>query len=92
MVKDEALESPVRFLEHLPLLEGVAEALRSQSRGSQRVLEVYSLLALNLVREPASPPSHPRCHHVPWVAGAGGYSLGTPARNVCRNAWETVVL
>jgi hypothetical protein len=32
------------------LLEGVAEALRSHPRRSQRVLEVYSLLALNLVR------------------------------------------
>jgi hypothetical protein len=49
----------VRFLEHLPL-EGVAEALRSHSRRSQRVLEVYSLLALNLVREPTSLPSYPR--------------------------------
>src|SRR5829696_7979596 len=38
-------------------LEGVAEALRSHSRRSQKMLEVYSLLALNLVREPASPTS-----------------------------------
>jgi hypothetical protein len=35
-------------------LEGVTEAVRSHSRGSQRVLELYSLLALNLVREPVS--------------------------------------
>ena len=38
-------------------LEGVAEALRSHSRRSQRVLELYSLLALNLVRDPASSTS-----------------------------------
>jgi hypothetical protein len=50
----------VKFLEYLPPLEAVAEALRSYSRGSQRVLEVYSLLALNLVREPAPLPSYPR--------------------------------
>ena len=27
-----------------------------------------------------------------WVARAGGYTLGTSPRNVCRNARETVVL
>jgi hypothetical protein len=27
-----------------------------------------------------------------WVAGAGQYCLGPFPRNVCRNAWETVVL
>jgi|GEM_PF-4485620 hypothetical protein len=28
-----------------------------------------------------------------WVAGAGiDLSIWTPARNVCRNVWETVVL
>jgi hypothetical protein len=53
MVKDEARESPVKFLEYL-LPEGVAEALRSHSRRSQKVLEVYSLLALNQVRSPVS--------------------------------------
>ena len=41
-------------------LEGVAEALRSQSRGSERVSELYSLLALNIVKEPKSLPSFPR--------------------------------
>jgi hypothetical protein len=30
--------------------------------------------------------------HVLVVADAGGYSSGTSPRNVCRNAWETVVL
>jgi hypothetical protein len=39
---------PVRFLEHLPLDE-VAEALRRQPRRSERVLEVYSPLALKPV-------------------------------------------
>jgi hypothetical protein len=48
MVKDEEQESPVRFLV-IPL-ERVAEALRSHSRGSEKVLELYALLALNLVR------------------------------------------
>ena len=27
-----------------------------------------------------------------WLAGTGVYSLGPFPRNVCRNAWETVVL
>jgi hypothetical protein len=49
------------------------EALRSHSRRSQRVLELYSLLALNLVREPTSLPSYPRGAITvsSWVAGAG---------------------
>jgi hypothetical protein len=55
-VTDEARESPVRFLEHSPL-EGAAEALRSQSRGSQRVLEVYSPSILKLVRSLVFPTS-----------------------------------
>ena|SRR5215213_2130853 len=55
-VTDEARESPVRFLEHSPLDE-VAEALRSQSRGSQRVLEVYSPSILKLVRSLVFPTS-----------------------------------
>jgi hypothetical protein len=49
MVEDEARQSPVRFLEY-PLPEEVAEALRSHSRRSQKVLEVYSPLLLKLVR------------------------------------------
>jgi hypothetical protein len=49
MVKDEARQSPVTFLEYRSTRR-VAEALRSHPRRSQRVLEVYSLLALNLVR------------------------------------------
>jgi hypothetical protein len=48
-VEDEPREPPLRFLEYLPL-EGVAEALRSHSRGSQRASEVYSPLLLKLVR------------------------------------------
>jgi hypothetical protein len=48
-VKDEARESPVRFLEYTFLPEGVAEALRSHSRRSQRVLGVYSPFILKLV-------------------------------------------
>jgi hypothetical protein len=52
MVKDEGRQSPETLLEYGPL-EGVAGALRSHSRGSQRVLEVHSLLALNLVRSRA---------------------------------------
>jgi hypothetical protein len=71
-VKGEARESPVRFLEYFPL-EGVTEALRSHSRGSQRVIEVYSLLALNLVRDLCPAPPHPRDHHVIMVGGAGKY-------------------
>jgi hypothetical protein len=43
------VRSLVRVLEPPPL-EGVAEALRSHPRGSQRVLEVYSPLLLKLVR------------------------------------------
>ena len=37
-------------MSELRSVEGVAEALTSHSRRSQRVLEMYSLLALNLVR------------------------------------------
>jgi hypothetical protein len=48
-VKDEGRESPVRFLEYTFLPEGVAEALRSHSRRSQRVLGVYSPFILKLV-------------------------------------------
>ena len=54
MVKDEARQSPVTLLEYLPIRR-VAEALRSHSRRSQRVLEVYSLLALHLVRRAGAP-------------------------------------
>jgi hypothetical protein len=38
-------------------LQGVAEPLRSHSRGSQRVLEVYSSVILKLVRSLVSPTS-----------------------------------
>src|SRR5215217_2159463 len=38
-------------------------------------------------------PLHiPRTTMSSWLAGTGGYSLGPLPRNVCRNAWETVVL
>jgi hypothetical protein len=47
-VKDEARESPVRFLEH-PTIRIDPEALRSYSRGSQRVLELHSPSILKLV-------------------------------------------
>ena len=79
------------LLEYLPL-EGVAEALRSHPRRSQRVLELYSPSILRLVRRLVSPPHPPGHNYVIVVAGAGEYSLGTSPRNVCRNAWETVVL
>jgi hypothetical protein len=49
----------VRFLEYLPIRID-PEAGRSHPRRSQKVLEVYSPLALNLVRKPTSLPSHPR--------------------------------
>jgi hypothetical protein len=48
-VKDEGEQPPVRFLEYL-LPDRVAEALRSHSRRSQRVLEDYSPSILKLVR------------------------------------------
>jgi hypothetical protein len=70
-VKDKGRQSPVTLLEYLPIRR-VAEALRSHSRRSERVLEVYSLLALNLVRDLCPAPPHPRCHpQVLVVAGAG---------------------
>src|SRR5215218_10097546 len=62
-VQDEARESPVRFLESPKTTRRVAEALRSHSRGSERVLEVYSPSILNLVSRlvfltsPSSVPS-----------------------------------
>ena len=61
MVKDEARQSPVRFLEYLPL-EGVAEALRSHPRRSQKVLERYSPLILRLVISLLSPTSTSSMH------------------------------
>jgi hypothetical protein len=74
-VKDEERQTPVRFLEFFPL-EGVAKALRRHSRGSQRVLEVYSLLALHLVRRTGAPTfsSSVPSPMSSWVADAGGYS------------------
>ena len=92
MVEDEARESPVRFLDCLPPLEDVTEALRSHSRRSQKVLELYSSSILKLVNRLLSLTSTSSEPHVAWVAGAGGYPLGTSPRNVCRNGWETVVL
>jgi hypothetical protein len=65
-VKDKARESPVRLLDTPPLV-GVTEALRSHSRGSEKVIETYSSLALKLVREPAPPPLHPRRAKLPDV-------------------------
>jgi hypothetical protein len=59
-VEDEARQSPIRVLEYRSSLEGVAEALRSHSRRSQRVFEVYSPSILNLVRGLVSLPSYPR--------------------------------
>ncbi len=77
-----------------PTIRIAMEARRIDPRRAEKMIEMCSSLALKLVREPASPPLHPRgaITMSSWVAGAGGYSLGTPARNVCRNAWETVVL
>jgi hypothetical protein len=52
-LKRGSLFAPVYLRGTLPL-EGVTEALRGHPRRSQRVLELYSLLALNLVRSPVS--------------------------------------
>jgi hypothetical protein len=38
----------------------LAEALRSHFRGSEWVIDVYSLLIPKLVRKPTSLPSYPR--------------------------------
>src|SRR5215204_5450125 len=48
-VKYEARESLVRFLQYTQPLEGVAEALRSHPRGSQRASVVPSPSILRLV-------------------------------------------
>jgi hypothetical protein len=72
-----------------PYIRGVAEALRSHPRGSQKVLERYSPSILKLVRilrSPTSTSSVPP--HVLVVGGAGKYSLGTSSHNV----WKAVVL
>jgi hypothetical protein len=68
-VEDEARESPVRFLEYR-LPEGVAEALRSHSRRSQKMSELYSPPILKLVSPLVSPASRPRAPHVLVVSGA----------------------
>jgi hypothetical protein len=48
-VKDEARESPVRFLESLPL-ESTRRTLERLSGASEEVFGLCSLLALNIVR------------------------------------------
>jgi hypothetical protein len=53
MIKDEVRESPVRFLEHLPI-GNATEAGRTDPRGSERVSEVYSPSILRIVRQPMS--------------------------------------
>ncbi len=77
-----------------PYIKIPAEALRTDPRGSQRVLEVCSPSILDLVRKLMSPTSTPP-ETMP-AAGAGHrhrpFYLELPARNVCRDARETVLL
>jgi hypothetical protein len=58
-----------------PTIRIAMEAGRIDPRSSKKVIEMYSSLALKLVREPASPPPHPRDHHVLVVGGVGQYRL-----------------
>ena len=44
----------------IPHIRNATEAVRSHSRGSQRVLELYSPSILKLVSAPMSLPSYPR--------------------------------
>jgi hypothetical protein len=90
MVKYEARESPVRFLEHLPIRRGSGgpqKRFSSLSEGAEGVFTIHTdageeTCILHILGAPMSS----------LVAGTGGYSLGPFSRNVCRNAWETVVL
>ncbi len=43
-----------------PTIRIAAEAGRIDPRRAEKVIEMYSSLALKLVRDPASPPLHPR--------------------------------
>ena len=71
-VKDEARQSLVRVLEYPPI-RIATEGGRIDSRGSERVSEVYSPSILKLVRDLDSPPPYPRDHHVLVIGGAGQY-------------------
>jgi hypothetical protein len=56
MVKDEARESPVRFLEYTSIRID-PEAGRIDPRGSEKVTDVYSPSTLRVVSQPVSPTS-----------------------------------
>jgi hypothetical protein len=58
-VKVEAREPTVTFLD-TNTIRIAMEAGRIDPRRAEKVIEMYSSLALKLVREPASPPLHPR--------------------------------
>jgi hypothetical protein len=66
----------VRFLEYQFYTRRVAEALRSHSRGSERVVEMYSPSALKRMRRYVFPTSTSLVPpHVLVVAGVGQYRL-----------------
>ena len=94
MVKDDARQSPVRFLEYpAPVGRGSGGLQKPFSSLSEGVGGIFTFSTESSERTlvPAYLSSGSD-HRVIVVAGAGGYSSGTPPRNVCRNAWQTVVL
>jgi len=84
----------------LKRVQGVPPPLFPLLPGTALILVVPTcIVGLPLMRAPLhrDDATYPRLHILgttmsSWVVGADGYSLGTSPRNVCRNAWETLVL
>jgi hypothetical protein len=62
------------------------------SEGVRGMFTINTEAGERLVFPTSTSSAPPPCPRGLVAAGAGGYSLGTSPRNVCRNAWETVVL
>ena len=76
-----------RYFDETRPLEGVTEALRTNPRGSERMLGVYSPFALILMCELVSLHPLPQGHHHVFVGiRCRRISFRTSPRNVCRNA------
>jgi hypothetical protein len=91
MVKYEGQQSPVRFLEHLPIRRGsggpqkltswLSEGVRGVFTINTEVGEMTRVLHLHILVPP--------CARGWWC---GSMSFRPFPRNGCRNAWETVLL
>jgi hypothetical protein len=90
MVKDEGRQSLARFLEYLPLERGSGGPQKPFSWLSEGVREIFTInTETDEKTYIPSTSSGPPCARGWWC----GSILFRPfPRNVCRNAWETVVL